>query len=99
MCIGEWDLNVLRDRPDSWSTTASQIFFSLSLIFGAMTAYGSHCPRAEPAYLNSVIGVSNSLFSFVSGFAVFATLGHDSYVEGVPIDEIPYAGFGLVFGT
>ena len=64
-----------------------------------MTAYGSHCPRGEPATVNSiVIGLSNSMFSILSGFAVFAAMGHLAYLEGKEVDEIPYAGFSLVFG-
>ena len=48
-----------------------------------MTAYGSHCKRDEPAFVNScVIAFSNSMFSFVAGFAVFASLGHLAYLEG-----------------
>jgi len=39
------------------------------------------------------------MFSFISGFAVFAALGHLSYVSGIPVNDIPYAGFSLVFGT
>lgn len=98
--IGIWDMSVLTDRPEVWSVAVSQIFFSLSVTFGTMTAYGSHCPRGEPAFLNStVIGCSNSMFSFLSGFAVFAALGHLSYITGIPVDDIPYAGFKLVFGT
>lgn len=98
--IGEWDMKVLREEPDVWSTAVSQIFFSLSVTFGTMTAYGSHCPRGEPAYTNSVvIGLSNSMFSFLSGFAVFAAVGHLAWQEGVSVDEVEYAGFSLVFGT
>ena len=98
--IGEWDMAVLKEKPDVWSTAVSQIFFSLSVTFGTMTAYGSHCPRGEPALLNSaVIGFSNSMFSFISGFAVFAAMGHLAYLQGVSVDDVPYAGFSLVFGT
>ena len=98
--IGEWDVSVLTDRPDVWSTAVSQIFFSLSVTFGTMTAYGSGCPRGEPAFTNSVVvGISNSMFSFISGFAVFAALGHLSHESGIPVTELPYAGFSLVFGT
>jgi solute carrier family 6 GABA transporter-like protein 1 len=98
--IGEWDMSVLKDRPDVWSTAVSQIFFSLSVTFGTMTAYGSHCPRGEPAFANSmVIGLANSMFSFISGFAVFAAMGHLAYIQGVSVDEVPYSGFSLVFGT
>ena len=98
--IGGWEMDVLKDDPDVWSTAVSQIFFSLSVTFGTMTAYGSHCPRQEPAVLNStVIGVSNCMFSFIAGFAVFAAMGHMSYLTGTPVDDIPYDGFDLVFGT
>lgn len=35
--IGEWDMDVLTDRPDVWSTAVSQIFFSLSVTMGTMS--------------------------------------------------------------
>jgi len=98
--IGQWDMSVLTERPDVWSTAVSQIFFSLSVTFGTMTAYGSHCPRGEPAFVNSVvIGLSNSMFSFIAGFAVFAAVGHLAWQQGVPVDDVTYGGFALVFGT
>lgn len=94
-----WEM--LTERPDIWSKAVSQIFFSLSVTFGIMTAYGSHCLRTEPAFINScVVAVSNSLFSFVAGFAVFATLGHLAAVEGLDsISQLEYSSFGLVFGS
>jgi solute carrier family 6 GABA transporter-like protein 1 len=98
--IGQWDMAVLTERPDAWSTAVSQIFFSLSVTFGTMTAYGSHCPRGEPAFTNSVVvGISNSMFSFLSGFAVFAAMGNMAYRTGTSVDDVPYSGFSLVFGT
>ena len=61
------DWSVLSDRPDIWVKATGQIFFSLSIAFGAMTAYASHCPRDEPAVRNSVvIALSNSLVSWFS---------------------------------
>ena len=97
--IGKWDMKVLREQPDVWSRAVSQIFFSLSTTMGTMPAYGSHCPRGEPAVLNSVvIGVSNCMFSFISGFAVFAAVGHLAHLQGVPVDKVPYETFSLVFG-
>ena len=97
--IGKWDVAILREQPDVWSRAVSQIFFSLSVTFGTMTAYGSHCPRGEPAFLNScVIGVSNCMFSFISGFAVFSAIGHLAHLRGVSVNDIPYASFDLVFG-
>jgi hypothetical protein len=35
----------------------------------------------------------------LSGFAVFAALGHLAYRQGVDVNDIPFAGFSLVFGT
>jgi len=94
------DWSVLSDRPDIWVKATGQIFFSLSIAFGAMTAYASHCPRDEPAVRNSVvIALSNSLFSFVSGFAVFAILGYLATIEGKDIADLTVGGFGLVFGS
>lgn len=66
-----------------------------------MTAYGSHMPRNEPAFFNTcVIAFSNSMFSFIAGFAVFAAVGHLAHIEGKEISDLSgLSGFGLVFGT
>lgn len=98
--IGRWDMSVLTERPDCWSTAVSQIFFSIGVTFGIMTAFGSYNEAKEPAVRHSmVIALSNSGFSFIAGFAVFAALGHLSYESGIPVAELPFAGFSLVFGT
>jgi solute carrier family 6 GABA transporter-like protein 1 len=98
--IGIWDMSILKSQGEVWSVACSQIFFSIGLTFGILTAYGSHCPRDEPAVLNScVIAFSNSLFSVISGFAVFAALGHLAHLEGVGVTDLDFAGFSLVFGT
>jgi solute carrier family 6 GABA transporter-like protein 1 len=98
--IGIWDMEILRTQGEVWSVACSQIFFSIGLTFGILTAYGSHCPRNEPAVLNScVIAFSNSLFSIISGFAVFAALGHLAHLEGVAVTDLSFGGFSLVFGT
>merc|ERR1712072_967816 len=90
----------LRTEGEVWSVACSQVFFSISLTFGILTSYGSHCKRDEPALLNSVVIVcSNSLFSILTGFAVFAALGHLAYIDGVAPTDVPYSGFALVFGT
>ena len=83
-----------------WSVACSQVFFSISLTFGLLTSYGSHCKRNEPVLLNScvVIGL-NSMYSVITGFAVFCALGHLAHLEGVEVTDLPLAGFGLVFGT
>jgi SNF family Na+-dependent transporter len=99
--IHDSNWEVLTERPEVWSKAVSQIFFSLSVTFGIMTAYGSHCHRTEPAFVNScVVAILNCLFSFVAGFAVFATLGHLALIEGLDsIKSLEYSSFGLVFGS
>jgi len=98
--IGVWNMRVLSDEPEVWSVACSQIFFSIGVTFGILTAFGSHCPRDEPAVLNAtVVALSNSMFSFIAGFAVFAALGHLAYLEDKEVLELSYSGFGLVFGT
>jgi SNF family Na+-dependent transporter len=98
--IGVWDVSVLTTQPDVWSTAVSQIFFSIGVTFGIMTAYGSYCPRDSPVTLNCcVIASCDSLFAFIAGFAVFASLGHLSNETGLPISEFSVGGFSLVFGT
>eukprot|EP00571_Detonula_confervacea_P010676 CAMPEP_0172306670 /NCGR_PEP_ID=MMETSP1058-20130122/7696_1 /TAXON_ID=83371 /ORGANISM="Detonula confervacea, Strain CCMP 353" /LENGTH=665 /DNA_ID=CAMNT_0013018635 /DNA_START=380 /DNA_END=2377 /DNA_ORIENTATION=+ len=98
--IGVWDMSVLTEKGEVWSTAVTQIFFSLGVTFGIMTAFGSYCPQGSPVVVNClVISLANSMFSFISGFAVFAALGHLSYESGIPVTDLPYAGFSLVFGT
>lgn len=98
--IGIWDTSVLTQQGEVWSVACSQIFFSIGLTFGILTAFGSHCPRSEPAVANAcVVSIANSMFSFIAGFAVFAALGHLAFLEGVAVTELDYGGFSLVFGT
>ena len=67
-----------------------------------MTAYGSHCDSSEPVVINSfVIAISNSVFSFLSGFAVFGALGHLAYLQNSTVDDLgdTIKSFALVFGS
>jgi len=101
--IGMWDMKVLYERRDVWSRAVSQIFFSIGVTFGIFTAYGSGCPKDAPVVANSfIIALSNSFFSFVSGFAIYAVIGNLALnAEGGPVAvaDVTDAGPGLVFGT
>lgn len=99
--IGKWDMTVLIERPDVWSTGVSQILFSLGLAFGVMTAFGSHCPTQSPATENAyIIGFSNSFFSLISGLAVFGSLGYlKQYEDADSLEDIVTGGPGLIFGA
>lgn len=98
--IGRWDMRVLADQGKVWSEAVTQIFFSLSVAFGVMTAYGSYNDRDAPVFSSSIIiAISNSLFSFLSGFAVFGIIGYLAQRDGVPIREMRIGGPALMFGT
>jgi len=68
------DFGVMGD-PEVWRGAFSQIFFTLSLGFGAMTAYASYLPRksdhTQNAYVTSLL---NCGFEYIAGLAVFSLL-------------------------
>jgi len=103
--IGMWDMSVLSSKREVWSRAVSQIFFSIGVTFGVFTAFGSGCPKDAPVVANSfIIALSNSLFSIISGFAIYAVIGNLAVITGgdlgpVPIASVTKAGPGLVFGT
>jgi len=93
-------IDALWEKPTVWTEAVTQIFFTLSVTFGTMTAYGSLVPRTESAFKNSIIiAVANCSFSFIAGFAVFASIGHLAYLKGVDVTNVNFRSFGLVFGT
>jgi solute carrier family 6 GABA transporter-like protein 1 len=97
--IGRWDLDALSD-PTMWSEAVAQIFFTLGVTFGIMTAYASYNRRGQNAVEDSIIiAVSNSLVSVIAGFAVFSVLGHYSFIEGVPVSDLNVGGPILLFVT
>lgn len=62
-----------------------------------MTALGSRCEKNAPAFQNSlIIAGTNSAFSFVSGFCIFAALGYLSKMEG---ELRVQAGSAFLFGA
>jgi len=83
-----------------WIDAYSQVFFTLSLGMGIMIAYASYMPEDSDIINNALITVfANSGVSFMSGFAIFGTLGYMAQNQGVPIDEVATAGVGLAFVT
>ena len=81
-----------------WIAAYGQIFFTLTLSFGVMIAYSSYLPKknnlARSAYITSV---SNCLFSFIAGFAIFSVVGYLAQSKGVPVDEVIKSGPTLAF--
>lgn len=98
--IGEWDVKVLSENGAVWSEAVSQIFFSIGVTLGIMTAYASYNERNSPVFANSlIIAISNSVYSIIAGFAVFAIVGYIAKESGTAIGELPVGGPSLLFGT
>jgi neurotransmitter:Na+ symporter, NSS family len=84
--------------PQLWIAAFSQVFFSLSLAFGIMIAYGSFNPeRTEITKSAIYITLGNFLVSLMSGLVVFGTLGYMAMQESVAVTEVVVGGPSLVF--
>lgn len=80
---GGWDGVLYLFNPDFsamgeaevWRGAFSQIFFSLSLGFGLMSAYASYLPKdANTNNFAAQTSLLNCSFEYVSGFAIFSML-------------------------
>ena len=73
--------------------------FSLGVCMGSLTSYGSYNPVKKPIIADTfIISITNSLVSFVSGFAVWGIVGYMKETTGQ--DSYPaYGGKELVFIT
>lgn len=62
-------------QPSVWRGAFSQMFFSLSLGMGIMTAYASYLPKDADQVNNSLlISFLNCSFEFIAGAAIFSLL-------------------------
>jgi neurotransmitter:Na+ symporter, NSS family len=83
-----------------WAAAYGQIFFSLSILFSIMVAYGSYLGKdAEVTKDAMIIGLADAAISFLSGFAAFGTLGYLAQISGTPIAEMKHTGIMLAFVT
>lgn len=61
--------------PNVWRGAFSQMFFSLSLGMGIMTAYASYLPKDADQVNNSMlVSFLNCSFEFIAGVAIFSLL-------------------------
>lgn len=98
--------------PEVWKGAFSQMFFTLSLGFGIMTAYASYLPKKSDQVHNAAtICFLNCSFEFIAGLAVFSllfafsvvpkasTLSMMFFVVPQGIAKLPHfvVGFGMLF--
>lgn len=83
-----------------WLAAFSQVFFSLTVGFGVMIAYGSFIDDETCIIKNTwIIALGDALTAIVGGMAVFGALGHKAFVSGKPLAEVVDSGPGLTFAT
>ena len=84
--------------PEVWTAAFSQIFYSLSLAFGIMVAYGSYKHNdddiAKDTWITALLDIGISLFA---GLVVFAILGYMAWKTNTPLEELAASGPGLAF--
>ncbi|MCP4474805.1 MAG: neurotransmitter symporter family protein [Gammaproteobacteria bacterium] len=84
--------------PDVWFDAASQVFFSLSVGFGVMFAYGALLKEQfSVRYTAIAIVMGDTLVAFVGGIAIFSVIGHMSYLQGTEVHKTIEGGIGLTF--
>lgn len=82
----QWEL--LKDA-NIWKDAATQMFFTLSLGFGALIAFASYMPIhnqvMRDAYTVVFVNCGTSLFA---GIVVFSILGYREHITGIPVTEV-----------
>lgn len=72
-----------------WKDAATQMFFTLSLGFGALIAFASYMPLhnqvMRDAYTVVFVNCGTSLFA---GIVVFSILGYREHVTGIPATKV-----------
>ena len=72
-----------------WKDAATQMFFTLSLGFGALIAFASYMPLhnqvMRDAYTVVFINCGTSLFA---GIVVFSILGYREHITGIPATKV-----------
>lgn len=82
----------------TWLQAYAQVFFSLSLGFGILTAYASYLPKRSDISNNAFItSFADAGFAYFAGFSVFSVLGYLAQAQGVPICDVCEGGPGLAF--
>lgn len=91
------DFQALLDT-DVWMAAVSQVFFSLTLGFGVMIAYGSYRKTTADIVKSAAItALADVSVALLSGFVVFTTLGYMSQSSSLPIQELAASGPSLAF--
>eukprot|EP00494_Astrolonche_serrata_P023247 UN23505 len=77
--LGKWDMDDLNDS-EVWSVATGQVFFTLSVTMGIMTAYSSFIPENQNIVVDEkYISIGDYSIAFIAGFTIYAILGNTVY--------------------
>ncbi|XP_078488111.1 sodium- and chloride-dependent GABA transporter 1-like [Ciona intestinalis] len=85
-------------KVEVWVSAATQVAYSTGIGLASLVLLGSYNQYHHNFFRDSIlIGVINSMSSFVSGFAVFSSLGFMAKQLNTTVQEVAASGPGLVF--
>nr|CAB3266307.1 sodium- and chloride-dependent GABA transporter 1-like [Phallusia mammillata] len=85
-------------HPEVWVGAGTQVIYSYGACAGNLITLGSYNKYHHDLLRDSIlIGVLNIGTSFISGFAVFSTLGFMAHYQNTTLEEVAKSGPGLVF--
>ncbi|XP_072126472.1 sodium- and chloride-dependent neutral and basic amino acid transporter B(0+)-like [Mobula birostris] len=91
------DISRLADA-EVWKDAATQIFYSLSVAWGGLTALSSYNRFHNNCYKDAItVCIINCATSIFAGFAIFSVLGHMAHIQDKLVSEVAKSGFGLAF--
>jgi len=96
--LGQWSTEGFETQDDGsivWTAATGQVFFSLGVTMGVMTAYSSFNPENQNIVVDEkYISLGDFFIAFISGFTIYSLLGHtakncdDDLAAGLNIEDI-----------
>jgi len=90
--IGKFEASKLGEAQ-GWANALSQCLFSLSPGFGTAITLSSTTTKTEDVYRAAIItSVSNTVFAFAAGLAVFSMVGNIAFTTGRDVADVASTG-------
>lgn len=82
----------------TWFAAASQVFFTLSIGFAIMFAYGSLLNRKVNIKSTALMVIAGDTFvAIIGSIVVFGVAGYMANLQHVPVDKVVKSGIALAF--